>query len=115
MADFIKLNGVKILAEDIPYIVDKPSPNFSPERNKKVIAESIRKAEAKRRQAWKEWEKPARERTEALAFYLKHLDQGKNTSVEKYFGQEYLRYLRGQSLLQRVKKLARKQKYAQFY
>ncbi len=116
MSKFIKgWNGYNIMPEDMKFYVDKPSPNFSAEKNKAVIAQSIKKAQAKRAQAWKEWEKPARERTDAVASYLNHLNQGHTTQLEKYFGRQYMSYFRGQQLLSKVKTLANGQKAYQLY
>ena len=45
-----------------------------------------------------------KERHNALAIYLKSLNQGgKATNYEKFFGKKYLAYLRGKEIVEKIK------------
>ena len=79
-------------------------PNFDPAHNKRVIEESIKKHEANRQAKERENTEGIKERAEAMARYVKSLQQGKATSdVEKYFGKRHLAYLRGEEVMARIK------------
>ena len=85
------------------YFVEDGDEGFSPERNKAIIDETIKKYEAKRKAQMKDFQDKLGERSEAVAMYLKHVAGGKSTPVEKYFGRRNLAYLRGEKILQKVK------------
>lgn len=80
-------------------------PDFDPEHNKRVIAESIKKNELNRARKQREDSEGVRERTEAMARYLESLKQGKANNVESYFGKEQLTLLRGQQIVEELKKM----------
>ena len=78
-------------------------PGFDPERNKRIIEESIKKNDAIRRRNLKEHGEEIKERSQALAMYLKNLSQGTgNSDMNKYFGQKELARLRGEEILARI-------------
>ena len=80
-----------------------PSPGFDPEHNRRVIEQTIKENDAKRLKAGKEHEEAIRERSAALATYLKSLSQGNATSdMKKYFGRKELARLRGEEILARI-------------
>jgi hypothetical protein len=73
--------------------------DFSPEHNKAVVERTIARYNALKAQKTKEYHNKLAERGDAAASYLKHIDMGKSTSVENYFGRQELARLRGQSIL----------------
>lgn len=85
------------------FFIIKPDSDFSPERNKYIVEKSIEKYERKRREQAKKYNERIAERTEAVYSYLKHLDKGHDTPIEKYFSKRTLAYLRGQHILQTIR------------
>jgi hypothetical protein len=84
--------------KDYKFIVEKGEPGFSPERNKQVIENSIRKydlAVAKKR---KEWKEQTAERVDAIVSFLK-AEVASNNPLSHYFGKRWIAYLRGEHLL----------------
>lgn len=77
-------------------------PGFSPERNKAIIEKTIRKHELNILQKKKDYIEAVRERADAVATYLKSLANGKEHSVERYFGRQELTRLRGQQIVQKL-------------
>jgi len=77
-------------------------PNFSPERNKAIIDETIRANEQNVLRKRKEYDEAISERAEAVASYLNHLKNGKSSTVEKYFGRRMLAQLRGDDIRQKL-------------
>ncbi len=102
--------GLKLAEEDIQYFNEKPSPGFSPDKNKAVIALTIKKYKAYLAQKQRAYDRGLEERTEALTTYFKHLNQGKNTPVEQYFGRKNLAELRGRKIMSTIFKAANGQK-----
>jgi hypothetical protein len=84
------------------FYVAEGDPDFSPARNKAIIEGTIKKYEAYRRKKDKEYVDSIRERADAVATYLKHVDQKSDTPVEKYFSKSELAYLRGQQIVERL-------------
>jgi len=83
-----------------------PDPNFSPERNKKVIEETIKEYEAKRARELKKFEKGLAERTDAVASYLTgRYGAYRSTPLERYFGKRYLAKLRGEKIVEKLKRI----------
>lgn len=89
---------MQVKDEDKKFYAVTPDAGFSPARNKAVVENSIKKYEAMRAKKWKEWEEGVAERSEAVASYLKHVDWGKSTPVERYFDRRTLAYLRGDEI-----------------
>ena len=82
---------------------DTPDAGFSPERNKAVIRDSIAKSELYRERRNKDYVEALRERTDAVASYLKRVSMGMEKSVDQYFGRKELARLRGQKIVEEVK------------
>lgn len=82
--------------------------DFSPERNKKVIEDSIRKSEMMRARKHKDYVEQVRERADAVATFLKSVAMGKEPNIERYFGRKELARLRGQQILAEIKDRSRK-------
>ena len=78
-------------------------PNFDADRNKKVIADSIKRYEANRRRKSREHREDIRYRSEAVAKYFEAVKQGKGGDIKKYFGKEELLRLRGQEVINHLK------------
>lgn len=82
---------------------------FSPDRNRRIIEDTIKKHDAMRAKRMKEFDEALQERTDAAMWYLKHVDQH-GTPIEKYFGRKELSRLQGNRILEqiqgRVKKLS---------
>jgi len=87
---------------------DKPEAGFSPERNKAVIEESIRKAELMKRRRQSDYVEQIRERSDAVVSYLKRVSMGMEKSVEAYFGRQELARLRGQKIIQEMQGRSRR-------
>ena len=90
---------------DYGYMEENPygDPGFDPEKNKKVIADSIKRYERNRRSKKREYRESIRYRSEAIAKYLESVKQGKGGDIRKYFGNEELKRLRGQEVLNALK------------
>lgn len=87
------------------YFVEDGEPEFSPARNKFIIENTIKKYEALRRKKRRMYVDSVRERADAVATYLKSRVAEGNTPVEKYFGKRWMAHLRGQQILNTVKRL----------
>lgn len=84
------------------YFDHNADPLYVERHNKEVIDRTIKKYEAKRAQALKDWRDKAGERSDAVVSYLKHLVNGKSTPVEHYFGKKELARLRGDEIRQKL-------------
>lgn len=98
-------NGERVSTEDMTrFWKERPDPDFSPEHNDAVIASSIARAEKHRADMKKLQIEGLRERTSALASYIKHLDHtGKTPTAEDYFGRKELARLQGKKVMQILK------------
>jgi uncharacterized protein YbcC (UPF0753/DUF2309 family) len=87
------------------YFKHEGDPNFNPDRNKKVVEDTIRKAEKLRQQKHKEYVESIRERSEAVTSYLLSEHGARsNKSIEKYLGKQNLTYLRGEKIVETIVK-----------
>ena len=89
------------------YFVEDGDKGFSPEYNKMVIDRTMRKAALNRKKKNDAYVESIRERSDAVVTYLKHIDTGKSTPVERYFSREELARLRGQKILEKIKTAGR--------
>ena len=82
------------------FYVEDGEEGFSPERNKAVIANSIKKYNAYKKKQVKKYHEELDERVHAVACFLrsKFLDSNNPNIIERYFGKQYLAYLRGQKI-----------------
>ena len=94
----------KIHRLDWQYLKQKPEgdPNFSPEHNKRVIENTIKKTDRMRRQKQREFEEKLRERTWASGKYIKHIEKGGESDPVKFFGKDYTMYLKGKEIMDRL-------------
>ena len=73
-----------------------PDPDFDPEHNKRVIAETIRKNDLLQKKRRADYNEKIDEKTADLAFYIKGIDQGgRTTDINKYFGKAHIAKMRG--------------------
>ena len=84
------------------YYVENPK-DFNPERNKYIINKTINEYEAKRKAKYIRFTEELKERTSALADYFRHLNSGKSTPLEKYFGKKELARLRGREVIEELR------------
>lgn len=81
---------------DRKFILKTPEKDFSPERNKAVVEQTIREYDAMRLAQMKKYDEDYAERSDAVVSYLKSLDAGRGSSnLERYFGRKELARLRG--------------------
>jgi hypothetical protein len=83
----------------------EPDVEFSPEKNKFVIENSIRKYEAMIKARQDKFKDNLRERTDAVASYLKHVDKGGvgEKKIEKYFSEKMFNKLRGLEIVDELR------------
>ena len=84
------------------YFVEEGDPGFNPDRNKKIIADTIKKTEANHRKRQKQWEEKVMERSDAVASYLCSNAVQSGKPIEKYLGKRNLAYLRGKRIVQEL-------------
>ena len=93
-----------IQPQDLKYVRVDPDPNFDPKHNEAVIEKAIKDNEKLVKARNRESLEGVKERHNALAIYLKSLNQGgKATNYEKFFGKKYLAYLRGKEIVEKIK------------
>ena len=86
--------------EQMPY----GDPDFDPEHNRRVIAEVDAWNDQMDRQRVREYKERTKERTNAVAQYLKNLTQGRGiTKIDQYFGKRELARLRGEEIVSQLK------------
>lgn len=95
-----------ISSEDRRFFVTKPDKDFSPERNKAVIAESIKKYERMRARKQKDYVEKIAERADAVVSYLRSRAIDSGTPIEKYLGKTNLAHFQGQKIIQKIRRLA---------
>ena len=93
-----------IQPQDLRYVKVDPDPDFDPVHNQAVIEKTIKDNEKLVRERNRESLDKIKERNNALAIYLRSLNQGgKATNYEKFFGKKYLTYLRGKEIMDQIK------------
>lgn len=90
----------EMMQEDHARFFVKDPTGFSPERNKAIVEESIRRYDAMRATKLKTVVGQYEERADAVVSFIKSVDKGKGGGgdLEKYFGRKMLAYLRGQQI-----------------
>ena len=103
--DTLILNGERVSTADMKqFWQERPDPDFSPERNKAVIASSIRKAEKHRAEMQRLQAEGLAERTNALATYVKaRVDGRTHKTADDYFGRKEMARLAGKKVMQILK------------
>lgn len=90
-----------ISKKDWKFMKPDPDEGFSPERNKRIIEETIKKYEKIRAQKMKAWREGVAERSDALAQYFTS-PKFTSTSFGRYFGKKWMAYLRGEKALDEI-------------
>ena len=97
----------KIEKVDLPFVNVDPDPDFDPKHNEEVVRRTIEWTEKMAATKQRDYQDGLRERTSAFAQYVDSFNKGNtNTNMEKYFGKKYLTYLRGQQVINKIKKAA---------
>lgn len=99
----------KLDKADWGYAQLDPDPDFDAERNQRVIDNVIRKNELNFKRKERERKKALRERTSAIASYVKHTSKDVKISPQDYFGRQYLTELRGKQIIDVLKNAKAKQ------
>lgn len=93
-----------IAPQDLKYVKVDPNPDFDPDHNKAVIEKTIKDNEKLVKARTNEALEKVKERNNAVAIYLRSLNQGgKATDREKFFGKKYIAYLRGKEVMEQLK------------
>ena len=93
-----------IQSQDLKYVKVDPDPEFDPIHNMAVIEKTIKDNEKLVEKRNNESLERTKERTNALAIYLRSINQGgKTTDYQKFFGKKYLAYLRGKEIMEQLK------------
>lgn len=80
------------------FYVNKPDPDFNPERNKKIVEDSIKEYDNMRISKHKMFMEKLAERVDAATSYVLYLERGGSSPAEKYFGRRLLAQLRGEKI-----------------
>lgn len=76
-----------ISKQDWGFVPTDPEPGFSPDHNKKVIEETIRKAKLMKERAKREFREGLGERAQAVSSYIQAVKDGKtNATFQEYVG-----------------------------
>jgi hypothetical protein len=95
-----------ISKKDKKFVLDIPDEGFSPQRNRQVIENSIKKYEAKRAERMKAFREGISERAEAVTSFWHHVNQGKHNDIDRYFGPQMLAKLRGADIIDELRNRA---------
>jgi hypothetical protein len=95
----------KVNPADYHMVPVEPDADFDPKHNQEVIDYTIKKSEELQRKKQREFGDKVKERSEAMSTYFEALKMGNTTSdYKKYFGENYLAYLKGYELIDKLKK-----------
>lgn len=90
--------------KDYRYINPNPDPDFSPERNKAIVDQTIREATAYLTDFDRILDDTWKERRDILKSYAIHtLSKGGSQSLEKYIGRAQYEALVGEKLLSKIR------------
>lgn len=86
----------KVARSDWKFVKVDPDPNFSPQRNRRIIDEVIRETDVLARKKQREFAEGLGERTSAIAQFISAVNLGgREEAAEKYFGKKFLNHLKG--------------------
>lgn len=102
----MKLNiDTKIDPLDYKFAPVDPDPDFDPKRNQEVIDFTIKRSEELWREKQRKFNEGIKERSEAISTYAEAVKMGRtNSNYKNFFGKEYLYHLKGQKLVDELKK-----------
>ena len=92
----------KISKKDYKYVPKDPEKGFDAMRNAQIINEVIEDTDKMVVQRQREFEGHLKERTEAVANFLKNIERGGEDNINKYFGKKEIARLRGEEILRRI-------------
>lgn len=108
----VTINGVTMSVKDMKkFWREKPDPGFSEARNKSIINEVIQSNDIARRNLQKAAVEGIRERTSAVADFLSYKHRGGGNDIVQYLGRKNLAELRGQQIIQALRRGHDGQKY----
>ena len=100
----MKTRSDYIAPQDLKYVSVNPDASFDPKHNKEVIEKTIKDNEKLVKARNSGALEGVKERNNAVAIYLRSLNQGgKTTDYQKFFGKKYLAYLRGKEVMEKIK------------
>lgn len=88
---------------DYKYIVEKPDPSFSVERNKAVIQETIKDTEKFFREMYAPLHAGMGERIDIIATYGRYRFNKGHKNIKQYLGDELYKQLVGEKILSKVR------------
>jgi hypothetical protein len=98
---------IKIQPQDKKFYVATPDKDFSPEHNKFVIEQTIKKHEAKVAAARKERDEGIGERSHMIASYFKSRTVESGKPIDQYLGKQWMTKLNGERILNDIRMLSR--------
>ena len=104
----IKTSG-EIQQKDFRFVPKDAEAGFSPERNRKVIEDTIVKTDRRLAQLKKEYSEQVEERVDAVSYFLMNLIKHKSytsdptKAAEYYFGRKELARLRGEEIAEQIR------------
>ena len=104
----IKTSG-EIKKKDLRLVHKDAEAGFSPERNRKVIEDTIVKTDRRLAQLKKEYSEQVEERVDAVSYFLMNLIKHKSytsdptKAAEYYFGRKELARLRGEEIAEQIR------------
>src|SRR3990167_2516433 len=104
----LKTSG-EIAKSDFRFVPKDAEANFSVERNRKVIEDTIIKTDRRLAQLKKEYSNQIEERVDAVSYFLKNLIKHKSyasdprKAAEYYFGRHELARLRGEDIAEQIR------------
>ena len=94
---------MQISQDDWHLVPVDPDPDFDPAHNQRVVDETIRAGELMRTRKQYEFEQQVKERSSAIAKYLKTVGDGKTSStISQYFGKQELARFRGKEIMDKL-------------
>lgn len=89
---------------DYRFINPNPDPDFSPERNKAVVEETIKEATTYHRALWFARDKDLENRIDILATFGDYkLNRNGSKDIEKYLGKEQYKAIIGENILSKLR------------
>ena len=99
---------VKITEQDKVRFGNTPDPDFSEERNRRIIAATIKNADENQKKKQKLFSEGLRDRADMVYSFIRHISSGGNQdkTIEKYLGRERIMQLIGEERVNELKKMA---------
>ena len=102
------MSKVKVAKRDYEkFYALTPEPYFNPDHNKRVIENSIKKYEARRKLEMDKFREGVGERSDMVASYLKSNAVESNKPIDKYLGKTIMAQLRGEEIIDKLRMLSK--------